>query len=336
MKVSIAMITYNHEKFIAKALDSILMQQVNFEYEIVIGEDCSTDSTRDIVINYQNHYPEKIRLLLPETNLGMLKNFVQTLSACQGEYIALLEGDDYWTSPNKLQKQVNFMDNHPNYATCFHNVTVVYENGKLDAGNCCRLYQKEIFTLEDLMLENFIETCSTMFRRGLFSEFPDWFFTLKQGDWPLHIFNAEYGNIGYINEVMGVYRIHQGGVWSKQSDIWQTQESIRCLQCIKGYLNCKYNFKYQKDMKSSISYQYYWLARTYIFDGDLAQAIASIIKSFTELPFNKHLFDSKRLKALLGLYAPGLFNSLRFIRNSTSALSCSTDKAQRRSQRTSQ
>lgn len=108
MKVSVLMITYNHEKFIAQAIDSILMQQVNFDYEIVIGEDCSTDGTRAIVIQYQKEYPDKIRLLLPEENLGMHKNFVQTFRACQGEYIALLEGDDYWTSPRKLQKQVDF------------------------------------------------------------------------------------------------------------------------------------------------------------------------------------------------------------------------------------
>lgn len=304
MKVSIAIITYNQEKFIAKALDSILMQQVNFDYEIVIGEDCSTDNTRDIVVNYQNHYPDKIRLLLPETNLGMLQNFVQTLTACQGEYIALLEGDDYWTSPDKLQKQVNFLDKHPDYAICFHNITIVHENWKLEIGNYCPLYKKEIFTLEDLLLDNFISTCSTMFRRGLFSEFPDWFFTLNQGDWPLHIFNAQHGKIGYINEVMGVYRVHQGGVWSKQSEIWQIQQTIKCLKHINEYLS----FKYQKIIKNAISYQYYRLVRLYMYDGDMTQGIAYAIKCFTERPFNKHLFSSKRLITLLRLYAPRLFN----------------------------
>src|SRR3712207_1086613 len=102
MKVSVLMLAYNHEKFIAQALDSALMQQVNFDYEIVIGEDCSTDNTRDILIRYQKEYPHRIRLLLPEKNLGMHDNLIQTFKACRGDYIAFLEGDDYWTSPNKL------------------------------------------------------------------------------------------------------------------------------------------------------------------------------------------------------------------------------------------
>ena len=106
MKVSIAMVTYNHEKFIAKALDSVLMQRTDFDYEIVIGEDCSSDNTRNIVIEYKRRYPDNIVLFLNEKNLGMYGNCSQVFQACQGEYIAVLEGDDYWTSPDKLQKQV--------------------------------------------------------------------------------------------------------------------------------------------------------------------------------------------------------------------------------------
>ena len=97
VKVSVAMITYNHERFIAQAIESVLMQQTDFAVELVIGEDCSTDKTRAIVCAYGERYPERIRLLLPERNQGMIPNFVATMNACQGQYIALLEGDDYWT-----------------------------------------------------------------------------------------------------------------------------------------------------------------------------------------------------------------------------------------------
>ena len=97
MKLSVLMITYNHENFIAQAIDSVLRQDVNFGYEIVIGEDCSSDRTRSIVMAYEKKHPEKIRLLLPEQNLGMMGNFMQTLQACRGEYIAIVEDDDYWT-----------------------------------------------------------------------------------------------------------------------------------------------------------------------------------------------------------------------------------------------
>src|SRR5687768_16687744 len=113
MKVSVAMITYNHEAFVAQAIESVLMQKTDFDFELVIGEDCSTDKTREIVNGYKSKYGERIRVLLPAKNLGINRNLKQTLLACQGRYIALLEGDDYWTSSLKLQKQVNFLDTHP-------------------------------------------------------------------------------------------------------------------------------------------------------------------------------------------------------------------------------
>src|SRR4051794_3890726 len=120
MKVSVCMITYNHERFIEQAVASALTQATSFEYEIVIGEDCSTDRTRNILIELQRANPDKIRLLLPEHNLGAQRNFVQTLDMCRGQYIAYLEGDDYWTSSAKLQQQVDFLDQHADFAICFH------------------------------------------------------------------------------------------------------------------------------------------------------------------------------------------------------------------------
>lgn len=107
IKISVSLVTFNHQKYIEQAIESILMQKVNFDYEIILGEDFSSDTTRDIVIKYQKKYPDKIRLILPEQNLGCSgqKIFVQTLEACQGEYIALLDGDDYWTDPEKLQNK---------------------------------------------------------------------------------------------------------------------------------------------------------------------------------------------------------------------------------------
>ena len=131
VKVSVAMITYNHERFIAQAIESVLMQQTDFAVELVIGEDCSTDGTREIVRAYGERYPERVHPLLHEHNLGLKghNNFVATLKACRGQYIALLEGDDYWTDPHKLQKQVDFLDGHPEYVGCFHNAMEVFDDG---------------------------------------------------------------------------------------------------------------------------------------------------------------------------------------------------------------
>ena len=103
------MITYNHEKFIAEAIEGVVMQKTNFQFELVIGEDCSTDNTRAICIEYQKKYPDIIRLRLPETNQGMMLNWINNINSGRGKYIALCDGDDYWTDPYKLQKQVDFM-----------------------------------------------------------------------------------------------------------------------------------------------------------------------------------------------------------------------------------
>ena len=168
MKVSVLVMTYNHAQFITQALDSVLMQKVNSEYEVLISEDCSTDGTREIVLDYQKKHPNKIQLLLSEQNLHSNAVVVRGIRAARGEYIALLDGDDYWVSPDKLQKQIDFLDAHPECSMCFHNATVIHEDGSREPWNWTSPHQKEISTLEDIWQGNFIATCSTMFRRGLF------------------------------------------------------------------------------------------------------------------------------------------------------------------------
>lgn len=127
-KVSIVVITYNQEKYIAKALESILMQETSFEYEVIIGEDCSTDRTKEIILGYQQQFGSKLHLLQRGKNIGMLRNVLECLKYCNGEYIAFLEGDDYWLSPHKLQRQVDYMEQHMTCILTSHSWIVV--NGK--------------------------------------------------------------------------------------------------------------------------------------------------------------------------------------------------------------
>lgn len=216
VKVSVLMLTYNHEGYIAEALDSALMQEAPFPYEIVVGEDCSTDGTRDIVRAYQQRFPERIRLLLPEKNLGMMRNLMATYKACEGAYIAILEGDDYWTSTDKLRRQVEFLDFHPDFAMVFHNAVIASELNPDDDGRLlCHAKQKPVSLLEDLLYENFIPALTVMFRNRLFGAFPPGFGALGYGDWSLHILNAQHGKIGYLPDVMATYRVHAGGVASR-------------------------------------------------------------------------------------------------------------------------
>jgi glycosyltransferase involved in cell wall biosynthesis len=230
--ISILMITYNHEKYIAQAIESVLMQQVNFKYEIVIGEDCSTDRTKDIVVDYQEKYRDRIKLLLQAKNAGMHRNFIDTYYSCRGKYIALLEGDDYWTDPHKLQKQVEFLEKNPDFAICFHNMQIIYED-EPHRNRLSNINQQEITTIENLAYGNYIYTASCVFRKYL-SEIPDWFYQCPVGDYPLHLLNAQYGKIKFIDEVMGIYRVHKGGIWENKSWSYRCEKWVELLENIKN------------------------------------------------------------------------------------------------------
>ncbi len=130
IKLSVIFITYNHEKYVEKALRSVCEQDTDFAYEVVVGEDCSTDSTRDILRKVAAEYPDKVRLLFRDKNFGRpTLNVYNTTMECRGEYLAYLEGDDYWTDKNKLQKQVTFLEEHPEYIACTHAHMMIDENG---------------------------------------------------------------------------------------------------------------------------------------------------------------------------------------------------------------
>ena len=124
-RVSVAIITFNQVDFIAKALDSVLMQRTSFDYDIVIGDDCSKDGTDQVIGDYQKRFPAKVKPIFRTKNVGMNTNFKETLERCQGDYVALLEGDDYWSDPEKMERQVAFLDRHPGCALCHHRVAHV-------------------------------------------------------------------------------------------------------------------------------------------------------------------------------------------------------------------
>lgn len=263
--VSVLMITFNQEKFIAQAIESVLMQHVNFNYEIVIGEDCSTDQTRDIVLEYQEKNSDSIKLLLQDKNVGMHNNFIDTFYSCRGKYIALLEGDDYWTDPHKLQKQVDFLEDNPDFAICFHNMQIIYE-GMPHLNRISNTRQKEITSINNLAFGNYIYTASCIFRNNL-HKIPDWFHQCPVGDYPLHLLNAQYGKIKFINEIMGVYRIHQGGIWENKSYAYRLKESIKMLEIIRT----KFDKKINRMLNSSLYNYSFKLAIYHLMQGNVAK-----------------------------------------------------------------
>lgn len=242
--VSILCDTYNHEKFIAQTIDGFIMQKTNFPFEIIIHDDASTDNTAEIIRVYEANYPELIFPIYQTINQFSNKEINIwadiTFPKARGKYIALCEGDDYWTDAYKLQKQVDVLQSNNDYSICFHNTE---ERVLGDSFEPSFLYnsatQKEISTIYDLAYRNFIPTCSVVYRNNLFDKFPEWFNEISIGDWPLHIMNAQFGKIYYIPHIMGVHRIHSGGVWSSQAQSKSITEVIEVYDKLINWTNDK-------------------------------------------------------------------------------------------------
>lgn len=239
MKLSVLMITYNHEGFIARAIESVLAQKVNFEIEVVVGEDFSKDKTRDILLGYRDRFPDKIKLLLPNHNLGMNRNFVSTFEACTGEYVAMLEGDDFWSSPHKLQAQVDLLDQNKDCSMCFHDV-IQFNHSTGQASPWVLRSRQSRYCLEDLLQGNFIPTGAVVFRRSLIERFPDFAANLGMLDWLINVLLARFGSIAFIDQIMGVYSIHDGGVWSSKSRLGVLKSSVHAAREMTAIIEPKY------------------------------------------------------------------------------------------------
>jgi glycosyltransferase involved in cell wall biosynthesis len=213
--VSVLVVTYNHARFVRQALDSALAQRLPHAFEILVSEDCSTDGTREIVQEYADRHPHLVRLLLSERNLHSNEVVARGFRAARGRYVALLDGDDYWTSNDKLRLQVAFLDARPDLTICFHNVEVVDEHSQESGRLWNAPGQPEVSGLYELLRGNFIATSSVVYRRTAVAEVPAWydgFFPVT--DWPLHVLYAREGRIGYLDRTLSVYRLHRGGLFS--------------------------------------------------------------------------------------------------------------------------
>lgn len=219
MKASVVVVTYNHARYIDQALASVLGQEAGFDFEIIISEDASTDGTTDLVRAWQARHPDRIRLILSDANVRSNQVVARGFHAARGDYVALLDGDDFWTSPHKLARQVAVLDADPGLALCFTNAEVV----GMDSEPAGRLWTPphigERLSLRNLWQGNPFPTCGSLFRRACVPRIPDWydsFFPVT--DWPLYILFAEHGDIAYTPEAMGAYRLHPGGLYSAQGD----------------------------------------------------------------------------------------------------------------------
>lgn len=256
-KVSICMITYNHAQYITQAIESVLSQQTSFNYKLYIGEDVSSDDTRAICLEYQKQFPDKIEVLPSPTNLGAIKNFKRTIEACRGNYIAILEGDDYWIDEKKLQKQHDFLEQHADYTLCYTNNRWLYPDGSEVAVETGHI-EKEFLSVGDLLEKNYVATQTCMFRSRLF-KIPYWFEELYIGDWPLHILNALHGKVKHLPETTAVYRIHEAGIWSKLKNLKKEEHLVKMFESIKQSVPAEYHGTINKTLKK----KYYYLSAAY-------------------------------------------------------------------------
>src|SRR6185295_949739 len=196
-------------------------------------------------LSYQERFPGKIRILPNEKHLGIHRNLARTIAACTGQYVALLEGDDYWTSPHKLQKQADFLDSKLDCAICFHPVNWFYEDGHIGDGRPEHNTEfpqghRGSSAIEDLLGEMFIPTASAMFRNGLIGDYPEWLSELKMADWPLYLLIADHGRIGCLDEVLSSYRNHAGGVWFALEDEMRYRAVIRMYELLDAHFEYRY------------------------------------------------------------------------------------------------
>lgn len=221
VKVTVLCLAYNHAKFIRRALDGFVMQKTDFPFEVLVHDDASTDGTADIVREYAERYPAIIKPILQTENQyshggAISRRFLWP--RIRGEYVASCEGDDYWVDDRKLQKQADWLDAHPSSGLCFHYATVHWEDGSTPDALFPdeRRFGKPPFTFQGLLRRNFIQSSSVMYRWRLKGKENEALFPgvkITPRDWLRHLYHAEGGEIGFIPEVMSVYRRHSGGVW---------------------------------------------------------------------------------------------------------------------------
>lgn len=215
--VSVCMITYGHEQFIQQAIEGVLMQNVEFDVELIIADDNSPDYTEQVVLDIINNNPKGkwIKYTKHKINKGMMPNFIWALEECNGKYIALCEGDDYWTDPYKLQKQVDFLEKHQDYSICAGVAREFHEKDRFSK------YFPDIkanttYSIEDFIFGNLTGTCTLIFNTNYLRLIPDWFNKVSFGDWALVLTLMHKSNrkIMVLNEKIGCYRIHENGIYS--------------------------------------------------------------------------------------------------------------------------
>lgn len=256
--VGVLMLAYNHGRFIEQAIKSILMQKTNFKVQIFVAEDYSTDSTRQIILKYQKDYPDSFKVILQKQNVGALANLQSVLSNIEGKYIAVLEGDDYWIDPLKLQKQVDFLENNPDYNMTVGRFMYYFQDSKTFKKSRGFVSLNKVLTLKDYLAYNFSQAATFLFRNNL-ADFPEVFVHAHAGDQAVMIVATQDKKIKYFPDYFSVYRIHKASIshqfTGNEDKKLAYENGKRFIADINEYTNYKY--KDVLSRREKINYMYY-------------------------------------------------------------------------------
>jgi glycosyltransferase involved in cell wall biosynthesis len=239
--VSVAITTYNSEKWLPRALHSVLEQRTDFPMEIVISDDCSTDSTVSVALHYRDRYPNLVRVLERSKNVGIMRNYYETFEQCLGRYIAWLDADDYWTDPEKLAVQVRTLESDVSISACCHFVRWVTKDGDVKRERYPSILPGS-YGLEETLRHNFLPSPSVMFRNGIYRNLPPWYFDLAPTtDWPIWVLAARSGKIVLLDRVMADYSLTPNSSFASKGDLFWYKENVRFYEHIESILPPKWH-----------------------------------------------------------------------------------------------
>ncbi|MBM4303834.1 MAG: glycosyltransferase [Deltaproteobacteria bacterium] len=308
-KISVLVITYNHEKYLKEALEGILSQQVEADLEIIISDDNSSDSTLSIAQNYQQKYPGLITILTSSLQSGHTHNYERAWKQATGDYIAHCDGDDYWTSSKKLSQQLAFLEENLDFSACAHKMWAICDEDQFKHGPIPRTDQT-VFTTEHLVEACFPHNCSLLFRNRLFTILPQYFHELTGHDWCIDFLNSLHGPIKIFPEVMGVWRMRSNGLWGGRQSTFHLQHGINFLNCIKDSVP-PYAIKAHR---RSLLTHWFRLTQEYLNLGEFKKAEQALtqalfIESFLSLPLRQFV------SAIAQIKSPALYRALKMLRN---------------------
>ncbi|WP_158860502.1 glycosyltransferase [Lunatibacter salilacus] len=237
-KVSVCMITYNHAKYINKAIQGVLKQKVNFPMELIIADDCSTDETLEIVQDEisKNTTGVKIELIKNERNVGVNRNFINALYACDGNYIAICEGDDYWGDNSKIQIQYDFLESNPSFVMSFHVAETKFTDGR-KGYQIPNVTTKKNLSFSDLLSGYYtIPNLTTFLRNTIKGKLPDQFYQITNCDTFLFLLLTQHGDAYFHSNIeKATHLLHEGGIWGMKNEYEKSMKSYRTYSKIYEY-----------------------------------------------------------------------------------------------------